>query len=59
MDQEVDLGFPFTELLEEGPEVFWQGRFDRMRFAVRVGESEELGMEGEAREEGAFGFFGL
>ena len=52
-------GFPFVQLVEEGAEVFWKGRFDGMGRASGVGESEFLGVESEAGEEGTFGLFGF
>ena len=47
------------QLVEEGAEVFGEGSFDGMCRAAGVGESEFLGVEGEAGEEGAFGLFGF
>jgi hypothetical protein len=46
-------------LVEEGAEVFGEGGFDCMGRAAGVDESDFLGVEGEAGEEGAFGLFGF
>ena len=46
-------------MLEQGAEILGEWRFDGMDRAVGVGESEELGVEGESGEDGAFGLFGF
>ena len=50
------LTFPFAELLEQGADVFGQGGFEGMGRALCVGELEQMGVQGETGEEGAFVF---
>src|ERR1700753_3740793 len=49
----------FTELVEEGAEVFREGGFEGAGFAGGVGELEAMGVKGEAGEDGAVLFFGF
>ncbi len=55
----MDLGFPFSKLLQQGTHVFSQGGFERVEFAVSILEMEGQGVECKAGEEGAFLFFGF
>ena len=45
-------------MLEEGAHVFWHFGFECVEVVGGIGESEGLGVEAEAGEDGAFLFFG-
>ena len=50
---------PFPQLLQKGAHVFGHCCFEGVVLAFGVLEMQEMGMQGEAGEDGAFFFFGL